>query len=513
MWQCKHCETQNDDQSKFCIVCNSSRAEQEEEAAREEKKRENASIPHEAKTPLNQENPATIQHQDIDWDDWKMSSCDGDSAYSNYNLDGWSMDSHEEDYDRDYYEPDVRSYIYNKLAGAAKVLLYIACIIGIIIVLPNIINSKAKNDMQIVLQTNQLSNGNTTFQNNSDKLENNVAPIKTHTDKLTSTRTTTPTATPRPTNAPTAISTEYTDLARYLCTSMDDFVHKFDNMTLCEDDPTVALEKYSNGVITVVSVLDCITEIELVGASEYCICGIYVGLNKKEAHEILKKAGWKWFSDIGLTRNYEDSEGKLLEIISRDGRKKVDEVSVRVVQSKVLRVVQSKVSDMFPETLDADATSYPEKNGPIYTTGKVNTRTTTTTATPRPTIAPTAISRQYTDLTRYLCTSMYTFVHTFNGMKACDSTDGVEYSNGVIKVYSPLDLDCITYMKLISSSSYCICDVHVNQDIKEAENTLTRAGWYLIENSDGHRYYEDSEGNIICILTREGKRWMKFLLA
>lgn len=110
----------------------------------------------------------------------------------------------------------------------------------------------------------------------------------------------------------------------------------------------------------------------------------------------------------------------------------------------------------------------------------------------------------YIELSDYLGTSLYSFAHNIDGMRDIGATDGVEYSNGIVMAYSPFDLDCITFIGLDRSSNYSICGVSVGQSLKEASNTLSDAGWWIIDQRDTSRDYQDSEGNTIFIWSENG---------
>lgn len=115
-----------------------------------------------------------------------------------------------------------------------------------------------------------------------------------------------------------------------------------------------------------------------------------------------------------------------------------------------------------------------------------------------------ASTNTHIELSDYLGTSLYSFAHSIGGMRDVSATDGVEYSNGTVMAYSPFDLDCITFIGLERASNYSICGVSVGQSLKEASNTLSDAGWWIIDQRDTSRDYQDSEGNTIFIWSENG---------
>ena len=103
------------------------------------------------------------------------------------------------------------------------------------------------------------------------------------------------------------------------------------------------------------------------------------------------------------------------------------------------------------------------------------------------------------ELSDYLGTDFYSFVHKIDGMRDIGATDGVEFSNGAVTAHSPFDLDCITYIGLESSSNYSICGVYIGQKMEAATDVLTDDGWRIVDGRENGKDYMDSVGNTVFI--------------
>jgi uncharacterized protein YgiM (DUF1202 family) len=165
-----------------------------------------------------------------------------------------------------------------------------------------------------------------------------------------------------------AVTNVHTELSDYLGTSLYAFVDKIDGMrdVGCTDGGT----EYSNGAVTAYSPfdLDFITYIGLNRSTDYNIYGVTVDQSIQDATEILTDAGWRIIDKRETGIDYQDYEGNNICIYTENGNT-VDSVDIYFSETMLEDIYQSYFND------DDDWGTYTGDVKMVYTSGDVYIRT------------------------------------------------------------------------------------------------------------------------------------------